>query len=81
MSTTTLMVTPEAVEAAITPRTKAIIPVHYAARRDIDAIHAIGERHGIPVIEDAAHAAGTYYKTVTWAGKGTAIFPSTPLKI
>jgi UDP-4-amino-4-deoxy-L-arabinose-oxoglutarate aminotransferase len=50
----TLMVTPEAVEAAITPRTKAIIPVHYAgAPCDIDAIRAIGERHGIPVIEDA----------------------------
>ncbi|WP_181944719.1 DegT/DnrJ/EryC1/StrS family aminotransferase, partial [Klebsiella pneumoniae] len=58
-----LMITPEAVEAAITPRTKAIIPVHYAgAPADIDAIRAIGERHAIPVIEDAAHAAGTYYK-------------------
>jgi UDP-4-amino-4-deoxy-L-arabinose-oxoglutarate aminotransferase len=78
----TLMVTPEAVEAAITPRTKAIIPVHYAgAPCDIDAIHAIGERHGIPVIEDAAHAAGTYYKNRHVGWKGTAIFPSTPLKI
>lgn len=71
----TLMVTPEAVEAAITPRTKAIIPVHYAgAPCDIDAIHAIGERHGIPVIEDAAHAAGTYYKNRHVGWKGTAIF-------
>ncbi|WP_219843224.1 aminotransferase class I/II-fold pyridoxal phosphate-dependent enzyme, partial [Pseudomonas aeruginosa] len=71
----TLMVTPEAVEAAITPRTKAIIPVHYAgAPCEIDAIHAIGERHGIPVIEDAAHAAGTYYKNRHVGWKGTAIF-------
>lgn len=71
----TLMVTPEAVAAAITPRTKAIIPVHYAgAPCDIDAIRAIAEQHGIPVIEDAAHAAGTYYKGQHVGGKGTAIF-------
>lgn len=70
-----LMVTPEAIEAAITPRTKAIIPVHYAgAPAQIDAIRAIGERHGIPVIEDAAHAAGTYYKGHHVGGQGTAIF-------
>ncbi|MCV4655196.1 aminotransferase class I/II-fold pyridoxal phosphate-dependent enzyme, partial [Escherichia coli] len=51
-----LMITPAAVEAAITSRTKAIIPVHYAgAPADIDAIRAVGERHGISVIEDAAH--------------------------
>lgn len=71
----TLMVTPEAVEAAITPRTKAIVPVHYAgAPCDIDAIRAVGERHGIPVIEDAAHAAGTYYKNRHVGWQGTAIF-------
>ncbi|HEY3985530.1 UDP-4-amino-4-deoxy-L-arabinose aminotransferase [Cedecea sp.] len=71
----TLMVTPEAIEAAITPRTKAIIPVHYAgAPADIDAIRAIGERHGIPVIEDAAHAAGTEYKGKHVGSQGTAIF-------
>jgi len=71
----TLMVTPHAVEAAITPRTKAIIPVHYAgAPVDIDAIHAVADRHGIPVIEDAAHAAGTYYKGNHVGHRGTAIF-------
>ena len=70
-----LMVTPEAVEAAITPRTKAIIPVHYAgAPVDIDAIRAIAARHGIPVVEDAAHAAGTYYKGRHVGWQGTAIF-------
>ena len=70
-----LMITPEAVEAAITPRTKAIVPVHYAAAPvDIDAIRAIAERHGIPVIEDAAHAAGTYYKGRHVGWRGTAIF-------
>ncbi|EPH0092406.1 UDP-4-amino-4-deoxy-L-arabinose aminotransferase [Pluralibacter gergoviae] len=71
----TLLVTPEAIEAAITPRTKAIIPVHYAgAPVDIDAIRAIGERYGIPVIEDAAHAAGARYKGKHVGAEGTAIF-------
>ncbi|VFS58667.1 UDP-4-amino-4-deoxy-L-arabinose--oxoglutarate aminotransferase [Kluyvera cryocrescens] len=70
-----LMITPEAVEAAITPRTKAIIPVHYAgAPADIDGIRAVAERHGIPMIEDAAHAAGTYYKNRHVGWQGTAIF-------
>ncbi|WP_058961036.1 UDP-4-amino-4-deoxy-L-arabinose aminotransferase [Type-E symbiont of Plautia stali] len=71
----TLMVTPEQIEAAITPQTRAIIPVHYAgAPADIDAIRAIGKRHGIAVIEDAAHSAGCYYKGQHVGNKGTAIF-------
>lgn len=71
----TLMVTPQAIEAAITPRTKAIIPVHYAgAPADIDVIRAIGDQHGIPVIEDAAHAAGTLYNGRHVGWQGTAIF-------
>lgn len=71
----TLMVTPQSIEGAITPRTRAIIPVHYAgAPADIDAIRSIGARHGIPVIEDAAHAAGTHYKGKHVGDRGTAIF-------
>lgn len=71
----TLMVTPDAIEAAITPRTRAIIPVHYAgAPADIDGIRAVGLRHGIPVIEDAAHAAGTRYRDRPVGAQGTAIF-------
>ena len=71
----TLMVTPEQIEATITPRTKAIVPVHYAgAPADLDAIYAIGERYGIPVIEDAAHAVGTLYKGRHVGARGTAIF-------
>jgi len=51
------------------------VPVHYAgAPCDIDAIRAVGERHGIPVIEDAAHAAGTYYNDRHVGWQGTAIF-------
>lgn len=71
----TLMVTPEQIEAAITPRTRAIVPVHYAgAPADIDAIHALGLRYGIPVIDDAAHAVGTDYKGRHMGQSGTAIF-------
>ncbi|WP_291969858.1 UDP-4-amino-4-deoxy-L-arabinose aminotransferase [Candidatus Symbiopectobacterium sp.] len=71
----TLMVTPEAIAAAITPRTRAIIPVHYAgAPADMDAIRAIGHRHSIPVIEDAAHAVGAEYRGAPVGAKGTAIF-------
>jgi len=71
----TLMVTPEAIEAAITPRTKAIVPVHFAgAPADIDAIRALGEKQGVAVIEDAAHAAGTLYKGRHVGCQGTAIF-------
>lgn len=53
---------PKTVEAAITPRTKAIVAVHlYGNLCDMDALLAIGEKHGIPVIEDAAEAIGSIY--------------------
>lgn len=53
---------PEQVESAITPNTKAIVAVHlYGNLCDMDALLAIGERHGIPVIEDAAEAIGSVY--------------------
>jgi dTDP-4-amino-4,6-dideoxygalactose transaminase len=56
----TLNIDPKLVEAAITPRTKAIIPVHYAGlAADMPAILAIAKRHGLKVIEDAAHALPT----------------------
>ncbi|MBV6820179.1 UDP-4-amino-4-deoxy-L-arabinose aminotransferase [Rahnella sp. PD12R] len=71
----TLMVSAEAVAAAITPKTKAIIPVHYAgAPLDLDPIYAVANQHGIPVIEDAAHAAGTRYRDRWIGAQGTAIF-------
>lgn len=53
---------PEKAEAAITPKTKAIIAVHlYGNLCDMDALLAIGEKHGIPIIEDAAEAIGSVY--------------------
>ncbi|MBN1509849.1 MAG: DegT/DnrJ/EryC1/StrS family aminotransferase [Sedimentisphaerales bacterium] len=55
----TWCIDPAAVEAAITPRTKAIIPVHlYGCMADMDAILQIAERHGLRVIEDCAHKHG-----------------------
>ncbi|MNF37425.1 UDP-4-amino-4-deoxy-L-arabinose--oxoglutarate aminotransferase [compost metagenome] len=71
----TLMADVEAIAAAITPRTKAIVPVHYAgASFDLDPLYALGEQHGIPIIEDAAHAAGTRYRGRAVGARGTAIF-------
>lgn len=55
-------VTPEAIEAAITPRTRAVIPVHYAGQPcDLEQIYALAERRGLAVVEDAAHAVGSDY--------------------
>ena len=59
----TLTLDPAALEAAITPRTRAVIPVHlYDRPADMDPIVAIARRHGIVVIEDAAQAHGAEYK-------------------
>ncbi|GAB1407330.1 DegT/DnrJ/EryC1/StrS family aminotransferase [Thermomonas brevis] len=75
---------PALLEAAITPRTKAIIPVSlYGQCADYDAINAIAARHGIPVIEDAAQSFGATYKgrkscNLTTIAT-TSFFPSKPL--
>lgn len=59
---TTMNIDPALIEAAITPRTKAIIPVHLAGRPcDMDAISAIARKHKLHVIEDAAHAIEAVY--------------------
>lgn len=59
----TLNIDAAAVEKAITPRTKLLIPVHFAGQPcDMDVLRALATRHGLRIIEDAAHAIGTEYK-------------------
>lgn len=71
----TLMVTAEQIAAAITPRTKAIIPVHFAgAPADMNAIDTLARRHQLPVIEDAAHALGTEYRGRPIGQRNTVLF-------
>jgi dTDP-4-amino-4,6-dideoxygalactose transaminase len=56
----TLCIDPAAVERAITPRTRCILPVHYAGlAADMPALLAIAKKHGLSVVEDAAHALPT----------------------
>jgi dTDP-4-amino-4,6-dideoxygalactose transaminase len=58
----TMNVDPEAVARALTPRTRCVIPVHFAGRPcDMDSIAAIARRHGLIVVEDAAHAIEAEY--------------------
>jgi len=67
----TLCLDPEDVAGRITPRTRAIMPVHYAGQpADLDALHALARKHGLTIIEDAAHAIGTFYKGVEIGASG-----------
>ncbi len=80
----TYNVDPALIEAAITPRTKAIIPVSlYGQCADFDAINAIAAKYGIPVIEDAAQSFGATYKGRKSCNLSTvacaSFFPSKPL--
>ena len=59
----TYCISPAALEAAITPRTKCVVPVHYGGlAADMTAILAIAKRHGLKVVEDAAHALPTTHR-------------------
>jgi UDP-2-acetamido-2-deoxy-ribo-hexuluronate aminotransferase len=75
---------PSKLEAAITPRTRAIVPVSlYGQCADFDAINSIATRHGLPVIEDAAQSFGATYKGKRSCNLSsiacTSFFPSKPL--
>lgn len=80
----TYNIDPAKIEAAITSRTRAVMPVSlYGQCADFDAINAIAEKHGLPVIEDAAQSFGATYKGRRSCGLSTigstSFFPSKPL--
>ncbi|MEO5344519.1 MAG: DegT/DnrJ/EryC1/StrS family aminotransferase, partial [Gammaproteobacteria bacterium SHHR-1] len=80
----TYNIDPTKIEAAITPKTRAIIPVSlYGQPADFDEINAIAQRHGLPVIEDGAQSFGATYKArksgALSAIGSTSFFPSKPL--
>jgi dTDP-4-amino-4,6-dideoxygalactose transaminase len=59
----TMNIDPAAVEAAITPRTRAILPVHFGGRAcDMDALQAIARRRDLRIVEDCAHAIETIHR-------------------
>ena len=67
----TLNIDPRTIEAAVTPKTRAIMPVHLMGKpADMDAVNAIAQRHGLKVIEDAAEAHGAVYKGQPVGGLG-----------
>ena len=77
----TLMTSAAEMEKLITSKTRAIIPVHYAgAPVDLDAVYALAEKYNLYVIEDAAHALGTFYKGTHIGAKGVAIYSFHPIK-
>src|ERR1700754_3985502 len=80
----TYNIDPALIERAITPRTKAIMPVSlYGQCADFDAINAIARKHRLPVIEDGAQSFGAAYKGKKSCGLSeigsTSFFPSKPL--
>ncbi len=80
----TYNIDPALIEAAITPRTRALLPVSlYGQPAEMDPINAIAARHGLPVIEDAAQSFGALYKGRHSCGLSTvgctSFFPSKPL--
>jgi len=80
----TYNIDPALIEAAITPRTKAIMPVSlFGQCADFDVINAIADKHGLPVIEDAAQSFGATYKGKRSCNLSTiattSFFPAKPL--
>ena len=77
----TLMVSAESIESCITDRTRLILPVHFAgAPVDMDPICRLADKHGIRVVEDAAHALGTACRGCHVGRTGTSIFSFHPIK-
>ena len=77
----TLMVSAETVRTLITPRTRLIVPVHFGgAALDLEPLRRLAAEKGVPLVEDAAHAAGTEYRGNRVGCGGTAVFSFHPIK-
>ncbi len=78
----TLQIVPEAVAAAVSDRTRAVIPVHFAgAPCDLEPLREICKRYGLSLIEDAAHAVGTEYRgRLVGSDSEVAVFSFHPIK-
>ncbi len=77
----TLMISPDSVEGSLSPRTRLIVPVHFAgAAADMVSLRSIADRIEIPLVEDAAHALGTHYSGAHVGKEGTSIFSFHPIK-
>lgn len=77
----TLMTNAALIEEKITPRTKLIVPVHFAgAALDIGPIRELARKHGVMLVEDAAHAIGTKCRGEMVGAKGTSLFSFHPIK-
>jgi len=77
----TLMISPDSVEESISPKTRLIVPVHFAgAAVDMVSLSRIAARIEVPLVEDAAHALGTNYSGTHVGEEGTSIFSFHPIK-
>ena len=77
----TLMVTPETVAPCFSPRTRLVIPVHFAgAAANISALREQAAERGVPLVEDAAHALGTHHRGRHVGAEGTSVFSFHPIK-
>lgn len=77
----TLMVTADTIRPCLSPKTRLIIPVHFAgASLDLAPIRTLAAERDLPIIEDAAHAAGTEYQGRKIGAQGTSIFSFHPIK-
>ncbi|HID68928.1 MAG TPA: UDP-4-amino-4-deoxy-L-arabinose aminotransferase [Desulfobacterales bacterium] len=77
----TMMVTRETIEPCLNQRTKLIVPVHFAgASVQMKPIRKLAKKHGITLVEDAAHGVGTEYMGEKIGSRGTVIFSFHPIK-
>ncbi|WP_455207483.1 aminotransferase class I/II-fold pyridoxal phosphate-dependent enzyme [Kaarinaea lacus] len=77
----TLMTTAALIEPLLSERTRLIVPVHFAgAALDLDPLRALADKYQVPLVEDAAHAMGTYYGQQPVGAQGTSIFSFHPIK-